>query len=71
LESDLAEWRRRAIEGLSIAVEKRNTRAAKDDRRIKQLERRLGAAEALLDLQKKIQDLWGDAAAPTDETKER
>ena len=75
-ETDLKAWReaaREAFEG--------SDKAAKDSaaaaRRIKELEqdlakkdKRLKAVNALLELQKKVREIWGDAEEPTQEKSE-
>lgn len=76
-ETDLRDWRMLATEALGEPTKKQRAKAAEDARRIEQLEqkvmrteRRLSGAKALLDLQKKVQEIWGDADAPTDGSKE-
>jgi transposase-like protein len=75
-ESDLAAWRalaqEGAVEALGGANKKSKTKSVSDARRIKELqqqlartERRLSGVNALLDLQKKVREIWGDADAPT------
>lgn len=70
-ETDLKAWReaaRQALEGGDMAA-KHSAAAA---RRIKELEqdlakkdKRLKAVNALLELQKKVREIWGDAEEPT------
>jgi transposase-like protein len=70
-ESDLKAWRELMTEALGGA----NRPARKsDEKRIKALEqevarkdKRIRAVNALLELQKKVREIWGDADAPTDE----
>lgn len=76
-EADLNAWRMLATDALGEPTKKQRAKAAADARRIEQLEqkvtrteRRLSGAKALLDLQKKVQEIWGDADAPTAESKE-
>ena len=64
-EADLAEWRQAALAGL-VGGQKPATGAA-EARRVRQLEKQLrrkdkalAEAAALLILQKKVQELWGD-----------
>lgn len=69
--SDLDAWRAQMVAALADRkAESRRTDA--EGRRVKELEReldrtgrRLRAAEALLDLQKKVRAIWGDADEPT------
>lgn len=76
-EADLKAWRMLATEALGEPTKKERAKAAADARRIKQLEqqvtrteRQLSGAKALLELQKKVQEIWGVADAPTAESKE-
>lgn len=80
-ESDLAAWRARAQEGavdaLGGASKKTKSKSVSDARQIEELqqklartERRLSGVNALLDLQKKVRELLGDADAPTPGSKE-
>lgn len=71
-ETDLQAWRTVATEALGVPTKKQRAKAAADARRIellenkvKRTERRLSGAKAMLDLQKKIQEIWGDADSPT------
>lgn len=68
-EGDLERWEQEATEGLkSAAAGQATARQLRDmESRFHKTEKRLREAEALLDLQKKVQALWGDA---DDDTKE-
>lgn len=68
-EGDLERWEQEATEGLkSAAAGQATARQLRDmESRFRKTEKRLREAEALLDLQKKVQALWGDA---DDDTKE-
>jgi transposase-like protein len=75
-ESELQEWRER-LEGALTSTSKATRSSAKDKKRIKALERDLRKKEkalaetaALLVLQKKVQEIWGDADDDTDERNE-
>jgi transposase-like protein len=79
--AELEQWRADAMSGLSgkaaQRTEQRKDKAA-DARQIRQLERELvrkdkalAEAAALLVLQKKVQDIWGDADDDTDEKKDK
>ncbi len=70
LSTDLDAWRNQAIAALSDSQSERR-RSEGAARRIKELEReldrkdrRLRASEALLDLQKKVREIWGDEGDP-------
>jgi uncharacterized protein HemX len=70
LSTDLDAWRNQAIASLSDSQSERR-RSEGAARRIKELEReldrkdrRLRASEALLDLQKKVREIWGDEGDP-------
>jgi transposase-like protein len=70
-EVDLNAWRKVAAEALGGSPKTAKDSAAAA-RRIKQLEgdlakknKRVRAVEALLDLQKKVREIWGDADEPT------
>ena len=69
--TELDAWRAQIVAALGDRRAERR-RSDADGRRIKQLEqelghkdRRLRAAEALLDLQKKVREIWGDEGAFT------
>lgn len=74
-ECDLKTWREVALKSAAKALEggdKMAKNAATAARRIKELEqdlakkdRRLKAVNALLELQKKVREIWGDAEEPT------
>jgi transposase len=78
-ETELTEWR----EAVSEALQGRPTRAAErarseDKRRVKKLERELvrkekalAEAAALLVLQKKVREIWGDEDDDTDDGNEK
>jgi transposase len=68
-EGDLERWEQEATEGLkSAAVGQATERQLHEmEQRFRKTEKRLREAEALLDLQKKVQALWG---AADDDTKE-
>ena len=75
--AQLDEWRADAMSGLKGKVDTRKDRA-EDARHIRKLEREivrkdkaLAEAAALLVLQKKVQEIWGDADDDTDEKKEK
>lgn len=75
--AQLEEWRSTALSGLKGKAEQRKEKAA-DARQIRQLERELvrkdkalAEAAALLVLQKKVQEIWGDADDDTDEKKDK
>jgi len=70
-EADLKAWRQLAASALDGGAKAAKVSAA-DARRIKELEKdvakkdkRLRAVNALLDLQKKVREIWGDAEEPT------
>lgn len=70
-ESDLKAWRETAREALE-GIDKAAKHSAAAERRIKDLEqnlakkdKRLKAVNALLELQKKVREIWGDAEEPT------
>jgi len=62
-EGDLERWAQEATEGLKSAVAGQATeRQVRElENRLHKTEKRLNEAEALLDLQKKVHALWGDA----------
>jgi transposase-like protein len=68
-EGDLERWEQEATEGLKSAAAGQGTeRQLRDvEKRLHKTEKRLREAEALLDLQEKVQALWG---AADDDTKE-
>jgi transposase len=73
----LAAWRAEALETLT-QPEPEPRQSARDRARIAELEReltrknkRLEATEALLDLAKKVQTLWGDGGAGTNEDNDK
>lgn len=68
-DGDLERWEQEATEGLkSAAAGQATERQLRDvENRLHKTEKRLREAEALLDLQKKVQALWGDG---DDDTKE-
>jgi transposase-like protein len=70
-EADLKAWRELTLNALE-GSDKSTKHSAAADRRIKELEqdlakkeKRLKAVNALLDLQKKVREIWGDAEEPT------
>ena len=69
-EGDLERWTQEATEGLKSAAAGQGTeRQLRDmEKRFHKTEKRLREAEALLDLQKKVQALWG---AADDDTTQR
>ena len=78
-EADLQAWRALAFAALGGAQPKAKTKpasaaetreVAKLKEKVARLERRLSGANALLDLQKKVQELWGDADKATPGSKE-
>src|ERR1043165_6581860 len=78
-ESDLQAWRALTIESATAALggAKKKAKSVSEARQIQDLqkklartERRLSGVNALLDLQKKVREIWGDADAPTTESKE-
>lgn len=69
-DSDLIAWRKLILSGLDGKPATTISNGGAQDRRIKQLEKRLSATEALLDLQKKVRALWGDEDSPTTSKKE-
>lgn len=76
-EADLVQWREAVVEGAKSALEGGATRASSrgtDSKRIKELERELRRKDralaetaALLVLQKKVHDIWGDGDDGTGE----
>lgn len=75
--AQLQEWREAALSGFKTKTEQRKDKAT-DARHIRQLERELvrkdkalAEAAALLVLQKKVQEIWGDADDDTDEKKDK
>jgi transposase len=68
-EGDLERWEQEATEGLkSAAAGQATERQLREvEKRLHKTEKRLHEAEALLELQKKVQALWGDT---DDDTKE-
>jgi transposase len=75
--AQLEEWRATALTGFKSKAEQRKDKAA-DAKQIRQLERELvrkdkalAEAAALLVLQKKVQEIWGDADDDTDEKKDK
>jgi hypothetical protein len=75
--AQLEEWRAVALSAFKSKPEQRKEKAA-DARHIRQLERELvrkdkalAEAAALLVLQKKVQEIWGDADDNTDEKKDK
>ena len=62
-EGDLERWEQEATEGLKSAVAGQATerQLREMEKRLHKTEKRLNEAEALLDLQKKVQALWGAA----------
>jgi transposase len=68
-EGDLERWEQEASEGLKSATAGQATerQLREMEKRLHKTEKRLREAEALLDLQKKVQALWG---AADDDTKE-
>jgi transposase-like protein len=71
-EATLQEWREAALEGLTPA-RKALSNAAQGQKRVRELERELrrkdralAEAAALLVLQKKVRELWGDADSDTE-----
>jgi hypothetical protein len=61
-EGDLERWEQEATDGLKSAVAGQATERQlhEVEKRLHKTEKRLREAEALLDLQKKVQALWGD-----------
>ena len=76
-EAELEQWRSAVLEGGQLALEGSSSRAparSGEGKRIKELERELrrkdkalAEAAALLILQKKVRELWGDGDDDTDE----
>ena len=71
-EETLATWRAAALQGLGPttaprAKEAERKRIAKLERELARKEKALAAANALLELQKKVQAIWADAESDTDE----
>ena len=71
-EAQLREWRTIILAGLQGQTSRAPASSLADGRRIRELEKELNRKDkalaetaALLVLQKKVQDLWGDADAPT------
>lgn len=69
-EGDLERWEQEATDGLKPAASTQATerQLREMEKRLHKTEKRLREAEVLLDLQKKVQALWGDA---DDDTKPR
>lgn len=61
-EGDLERWKQDALDGMSktpkAAVSRKELQKVK--RQLEKTEKKLGAANALLELQKKVQALWGE-----------
>jgi transposase-like protein len=65
-EGDLERWEQDALSGIAATPLASTSRKDRDaDNRIRKLEARLREADALLDLQKKVQALWGGVADDT------
>ena len=62
-EGDLERWEQEAADGLrpAAAAQATERQLREMEKRLHKTERRLREAEALLDLQKKVQALWGGA----------
>jgi transposase-like protein len=62
-EGDLERWEQEAMDGLKPAAAGQATerQLREMEKRLHRTEKRLREAEVLLDLQKKVQALWGDA----------
>ena len=70
-ESDLAEWREDALEGLSGKKTKESSKRVRAlERELKRKDKALAEAAALLVLRKKAQALWGDEDDSTGPTNE-
>ena len=65
-EADIEAWQKTIEDAFTEQRSRRDNRAlAQDKRRILHLEKELKAANALLELKKKVDALWGDAAGAT------